>query len=35
MDAGYKIPAIAKLLIDEDITPLFPYKRDVYKRQIL
>lgn len=26
-DAGYKTPAIAKLLIDEGITPLFPYKR--------
>lgn len=27
MDAGYKIPAIAKKLIDDCITPLFPYKR--------
>lgn len=27
MDAGYKIPAIAKLLIDDEIKPLFPYKR--------
>ncbi len=26
-DAGYKTPTIAKLLIDEGITPLFPYKR--------
>ena len=26
-DAGYKTPAIAKLLIDKGITPLFPYKR--------
>jgi transposase len=27
MDAGYKTPAIAKLLIDDEIKPLFPYKR--------
>ena len=26
-DAGYKTPAIAKLLIDDGIEPLFPYKR--------
>ena len=26
-DAGYKVPAIAKLLIDDGIEPLFPYKR--------
>lgn len=26
-DAGYKTPAIAKLLLDEGINPLFPYKR--------
>lgn len=26
-DAGYKTPAIAKLLIDDGILPLFPYKR--------
>ena len=26
-DAGYKTPAIAKLLIDDGVTPLFPYKR--------
>ena len=26
VDAGYKTPAIAKLLIDDGITPLFPYK---------
>lgn len=26
-DAGYKTPAIAKLLIDDGIKPLFPYKR--------
>ena len=30
-DAGYKTPAIAKLLIDDDITPLFPYKRPMTK----
>lgn len=32
MDAGYKTPAIAKLLIDDDITPLFPYKRPMTKK---
>ena len=26
-DAAYKVPGIAKLLIDDGITPLFPYKR--------
>ena len=26
-DAGYKTPAIAKLLIDDGIRPLFPYRR--------
>ena len=26
-DAGYKVPGIAKLLIDDGIAPLFPYKR--------
>ena len=26
-DAGYKVPAIAKMLIDDGIEPLFPYKR--------
>lgn len=26
-DAGYKTPAIAKLLIDDGIDPVFPYKR--------
>ena len=30
-DAGYKTPAIAKLLIDNGITPLFPYKRPMTK----
>ena len=30
-DAGYKIPAIAKLLIDDGVTPLFPYKRPMTK----
>lgn len=32
MDAGYKSPAIAKRLIDEDVTPLFPYKRPMTKK---
>jgi hypothetical protein len=27
MDAGYKIPPIAKMLIDDGITPVFPYTR--------
>lgn len=30
-DAGYKVPAIAKLLIDDGIEPLFPYKRPMTK----
>ena len=42
MDAGYKIPYIAKLLIDNEITPVFPYTRQkgrvdsdkpIYKRE--
>lgn len=31
MDAGYKTPAIAKLLIDDGINPLLPYKRPMTK----
>ena len=31
VDAGYKTPAIAKLLIDDGITPLFPYKAPMTK----
>ncbi len=30
-DAGYKMPAIAKLLIDDGIRPLLPYKRPMTK----
>lgn len=30
-DSGYKTPAIAKLLIDDGIKPLFPYKRPMTK----
>lgn len=30
-DAGYRTPAIAKLLIDDGIKPLFPYKRSMTK----
>ena len=30
-DAGYKTPAIAKLLIDDGIKPIFPYKRPMTK----
>lgn len=32
MDSGYKTPAIAKQLIDDDITPIFPYKRPMTKK---
>ena len=31
-DSGYKTPGIAKLLIDDKITPLFPYKRPMTKK---
>lgn len=31
LDAGYKNPAIAKLLFDNGITPVFPYKRPMTK----
>ena len=31
VDAGYKTPAIAKMLIDDVIIPLFPYKRPITK----
>ena len=31
-DAGYKTPAIAKMLIDDGITPLLPYKRPMTKQ---
>ena len=31
-DSGYKTPGIAKLLIDNKITPLFPYKRPMTKK---
>lgn len=30
-DAGYKTPAIAKLLLDDEIEPLLPYKRPMTK----
>ena len=32
VDAGYKTPAIAKTLIDDNIEPLFPYKRPMTKK---
>lgn len=32
LDAGYKTPAIAKLLLDNQIKPLFPYKRPMTKK---
>ncbi len=31
VDAGYKTPAIAKLLLDDGIIPVFPYKRPMTK----
>ena len=31
LDAGYKTPAIAKLLLDGGVQPLFPYKRPMTK----
>lgn len=31
-DAGYKTPAIAKMLIDDGITPVFPYKAPMTKK---
>lgn len=31
-DAGYKTPAIAKLLIDDGVAPLFPYKVPMTKK---
>ena len=31
-DSGYKTPAIAKLLIDDGITPIFPYKSPMTKK---
>lgn len=32
MDAGYKMPAIAKKLLDDHVQPLFPYKRPMTKK---
>jgi transposase len=32
MDAGYKTPAIAKMLIDDGIKPILPYKRPMTKK---
>lgn len=31
VDAGYKTPAIAKLLMDDGVIPVFPYKRPMTK----
>ena len=31
VDAGYKTPAIAKLLLDKGVKPVFPYKRPMTK----
>lgn len=30
-DVGYKTPAIAKMLLDDDVIPVFPYKRPMTK----
>lgn len=35
MDSGYKNPPIAKMLIDDGITPIFPYKAPMTKRDFL
>ena len=35
VDSGYKTPAIAKTLIDDNIEPLFPYKRPMTKKRFL
>lgn len=32
VDAGYKIPAIAKILLDDNIIPVMPYKRSMNKK---
>lgn len=31
-DAGYKVPALAKLMLDDNINPVFPYKRPMTKK---
>lgn len=31
-DAGYKTPAIARMIIQDEITPIFPYKRPMTKK---
>lgn len=31
VDAGYKTPAIAKILLDDGVAPVFPYKRPMTK----
>ena len=35
MDAGYKNPAISKTLIDDGITPIFPYTNSVRKKGMI
>lgn len=32
VDAGYKTPALAKLMIDDGITPIFPYHRPMTRK---
>ena len=34
MDAGYKTPAIAKILLEEDILPVYPYTRQKQKPKL-
>ncbi len=34
MDTGYKIPAIARTLIEEGKVPVMPYKRPMTKKEI-
>lgn len=35
VDAGYRTPAIAKLLLDDGVKPVFPYKRPMTKEGFL
>ncbi|SFH96106.1 hypothetical protein SAMN04487830_11462 [Pseudobutyrivibrio sp. OR37] len=35
VDTGYKTPAIAKLLLDDGVKPVFPYKSPQTKRWLL
>lgn len=35
MDAGYKTPGIAHLLFQNNLTPIFPYKRPMTKKDFI